>query len=57
MTSYAYLMAAVGFNVAAYMVFKHIAAWPQQWLWFLLFACGLLLGGVNTLLFNFACAA
>jgi len=52
--NYVYLSLAVAFNVAAYAVFKAIAAKAHDPTWFGLFAAGLALGGINTLFFTLA---
>ena len=52
--NYLYLCLAVAFNVAAYAVFKSIAARHHDPAWFALFAAGLALGGINTLFFTLA---
>lgn len=47
-----WLALAVGFNTAAYLVLKSIAARPHDLVWSALFALGLGLGAVNVLCFT-----
>ncbi len=47
-----YLSLAVAFNVASYLLYKSIAHKQGTILWFVLFALGLILGGVNVLFFT-----
>ncbi len=49
---YLYLFLAVGFNAAAYMIFKSISTKQNGILWFGLFSIGLILGAINVFLFT-----
>lgn len=50
--SYVYLTLSVVFNVASYLLYKSIANKQNDFWWILLFACGLLLGGINIFFFT-----
>jgi multidrug transporter EmrE-like cation transporter len=52
--NYVYLGLAVAFNVAAYAVFKTIAAKEHTAIWFALFTAGLGLGAINAFCFTAA---
>ena len=52
--NYAYLALAVVFNVAAYAVFKAIAAREHTFAWTALFLAGLVLGAINVFCFTAA---
>ena len=47
-----YLSLAVAFNVASYLLYKSISHKQSNLLWFVIFALGLILGGVNVLFFT-----
>jgi len=49
---YVYLFLSVAFNVASYLLYKSIANKQSDILWFILFASGLILGGINILFFT-----
>jgi multidrug transporter EmrE-like cation transporter len=49
---YVYLFLSVAFNVASYLLYKSIANKQGDILWFLVFASGLILGGINVLFFT-----
>ncbi len=49
---YFYLFLSVAFNVASYLLYKSIANKQSDILWFILFASGLILGGINILFFT-----
>ena len=49
---YVYLFLSVAFNVASYLLYKSIANKQSDIFWFILFASGLILGGINILFFT-----
>lgn len=49
---YAYLFLSVAFNVASYLLYKSIANKQGDILWLIVFASGLILGGINVLFFT-----
>ncbi len=49
---YIYLFLSVAFNVVSYLVYKSISNKPGGLLWNVLFASGLILGGINVLFFT-----
>jgi len=49
---YAYLFLSVAFNVASYLLYKSIANKQSDIFWFILFASGLILGGINIFFFT-----
>ncbi len=49
---YVYLFLSVAFNVASYLLYKSIANKQTDILWFILFASGLILGGINIWFFT-----
>ena len=46
------LFLSVAFNVASYLLYKSIANKQSNILWFILFASGLILGGINIWFFT-----
>ncbi len=49
---YLYLLLAVAFNVSSYLLYKSIANKQGGIVWLIVFASGLILGGINVLLFT-----
>ena len=49
---YVYLFLSVAFNVGSYLLYKSISNKQSDLLWFMLFASGLILGGINILFFT-----
>ena len=49
---YVYLFLSVAFNVASYLLYKSISNKPSDIFWFIVFASGLVLGGINILFFT-----
>ncbi len=49
---YVYLFLSVAFNVASYLLYKSISGKQSDIFWFILFASGLILGGINILFFT-----
>jgi multidrug transporter EmrE-like cation transporter len=49
---FVYLILAVAFNVAAYVIFKGISSRANDTVWAALFTLGLALGGVNVFFFT-----
>ena len=49
---YVYLFLSVAFNVASYLLYKSLANKQSDIFWFILFASGLILGGINILFFT-----
>ncbi len=49
---YAYLFLSVAFNVASYLLYKSIANKQGDIIWLIVFASGLILGGINVLFFT-----
>ena len=49
---YVYLFLSVAFNVASYLLYKSISNKQGDILWFVIFASGLILGGINVLFFT-----
>lgn len=49
---YIYLFLSIAFNVASYLLYKSIANKEGNSLWVMLFAFGLILGGINVLFFT-----
>jgi multidrug transporter EmrE-like cation transporter len=49
---YVYLFLSVAFNVASYLLYKSIANKQGDILWIIVFALGLILGGINVLFFT-----
>jgi small multidrug resistance pump len=49
---YVYLILAVAFNVVSYLLYKSIADKQGGLLWLVIFASGLVLGGINVLFFT-----
>ena len=47
-----YLILAVAFNVASYLVYKSISHKETNNLWYMIFVFGLMLGGINVLFFT-----
>ena len=47
-----YLFLSVAFNVASYLLYKTISNKQNNIFWFIIFALGLILGGVNILFFT-----
>ena len=47
-----HLFLSVAFNVASYLLYKSIANKQSNILWFILFASGLILGGINIWFFT-----
>jgi len=47
-----YLFLSVAFNVASYLLYKSISNKENNIFWVMLFALGLILGGINVLLFT-----
>ncbi len=47
-----YLFLSVAFNVASYLLYKSIANRPSDFFWLVIFALGLILGGINILFFT-----
>ena len=47
-----YLFLSVAFNVASYLLYKSIANKENNIFWIMLFALGLILGGINVLFFT-----
>ncbi len=47
-----YLFLSVAFNVASYLLYKSISNKESNILWFMIFALGLILGGINVLFFT-----
>ncbi len=47
-----YLLLAVAFNVASYLVYKSISHKEANNLWYMIFVFGLMLGGINVLFFT-----
>jgi len=47
-----YLFLSVAFNVASYLLYKSIANEENSIFWVMLFALGLILGGINVLFFT-----
>ena len=47
-----YLFLSVAFNVASYLLYKSIANRENSIFWVVLFALGLILGGINVLFFT-----
>jgi small multidrug resistance pump len=50
--NYLYLFLSVAFNVASYLVYKSIANKQNDFIWFVIFAAGLILGAINIYLFT-----
>lgn len=50
--NYVYLFLSVAFNVASYLVYKSIAHKQNDFIWFVIFAFGLILGAINIYLFT-----
>jgi len=48
---YLYLFLSVSFNVVSYLLYKGISGKEHNFLWNLIFALGLILGGINVLFF------
>jgi multidrug transporter EmrE-like cation transporter len=49
---YLYLFLAVAFNVSSYLLYKSIANKQGGIVWLIVFASGLILGGINVLFFT-----
>ena len=49
---YVYLFFSVAFNVASYLLYKSISNRQNSIFWFVIFATGLVLGGINVLFFT-----
>jgi multidrug transporter EmrE-like cation transporter len=49
---YVYLFLSVAFNVASYLLYKSISNRQGGIFWFIIFASGLILGGINVLFFT-----
>ena len=49
---YLFLFLSVAFNVASYLLYKSISHKERSILWLMVFATGLILGGINTLFFT-----
>ncbi len=49
---YVYLFLSVAFNVISYLLYKSISSRQSSVLWFVIFAIGLVLGGINVLFFT-----
>jgi multidrug transporter EmrE-like cation transporter len=49
---YLYLLLAVAFNVASYLLYKSIANKRGDIVWLIVFASGLILGAINVLFFT-----
>ena len=47
-----YLSLSVAFNVASYLLYKSISNKQSNIFWFVIFALGLVLGGINILFFT-----
>jgi multidrug transporter EmrE-like cation transporter len=47
-----YLYLSIAFNVVSYLLYKSISNKESTILWFILFAFGLILGGINVLYFT-----
>ena len=47
-----YLFLSVAFNVASYLLYKSISNKQNNIFWFMIFALGLVLGGINILFFT-----
>jgi len=47
-----YLFLSVAFNVASYLLYKSISNKESNIFWFVIFALGLALGGINVLFFT-----
>ena len=47
-----YLFLSVAFNVASYLLYKSISNKESNAIWFMIFALGLILGGINVLFFT-----
>ena len=47
-----YLFLSVAFNVASYLLYKTISNRQNNVFWFMIFALGLVLGGINILFFT-----
>lgn len=47
-----YLSLSVAFNVASYLLYKSISHKQSSIFWFVIFALGLILGGINVLFFT-----
>ena len=50
--NYLYLFLSVAFNVASYLIYKSIAHKQNDFIWFVIFAFGLILGAINIYLFT-----
>ena len=49
---YLYLFLSIAFNVASYLLYKSIANKQGDIVWIVVFASGLVLGGINVLFFT-----
>jgi multidrug transporter EmrE-like cation transporter len=49
---YLYLFLSIAFNVASYLLYKSIANKRGDIIWLIVFASGLILGGINVLFFT-----
>jgi multidrug transporter EmrE-like cation transporter len=49
---YFYLFLSIAFNVASYLLYKSISGKEHNSIWIMMFALGLLLGGINVLFFT-----
>jgi len=49
---YIYLFLSIAFNVASYLLYKSISNKQGGIFWFIIFASGLILGGINVLFFT-----
>lgn len=49
---YVYLFLSIAFNVCSYILYKSIAHKEVNILWLVIFALGLILGGINILFFT-----
>ncbi len=47
-----YLFLSIAFNVASYVLYRSISNKPGGIRWSVIFACGLLLGGINVFFFT-----
>jgi multidrug transporter EmrE-like cation transporter len=49
---YFYLFLSVAFNVVSYLLYKSISNKQSDFLWFMVFVSGLIIGGINVLFFT-----
>ena len=50
--SYLFLILSILFNIASYLIYKFISSKQNDFIWTILFALGLLLGGINVYFFT-----